>query len=244
LPKPIQLITWKWDRPGYRDTYTAEMVNTFYDMVARHTTVPYEPLCITDNPEGVKVPTWPLWGNPAPAYGKHDPSKPNCYYRLRMFSSEWRDRWPKFVWFDLDSVIMGNIDALLTDPAEFKIWQPDGEKMPCNGSLVLHQNGTRPRIWTDFDPKTVHARHGHKYHTGFQGSDQAWIAHKLGPHDQKFTQKDGVFSFRSHVYGEMVNEQHRVKDLDDVKVLFFNGRWKPWQADVQEMFPWIRDHYR
>lgn len=233
----IKLITWKWRNPKYRDHYKAEYVNTFYRMAARHITVPYEPLCITDDPTGVEVPTLALWENPAPHYGQLD--KPNCFFRLRAFSSDFKKIAERFVWFDLDSVITDNIDHLLTDDAQFRIWKPDGEAMPCNGSLVLHQSGTRPYTWTFFDSGMVDALHGYRYVTGFQGSDQAWIAHNLKPQDKFFTKADGIFSYRSHI------DPLRKRVLPPgAKVVFFNGRYKPWDPEVQKKNPWIAEHYK
>ena len=230
----IKVITWKWRREGYRDRYSAVHVNTFYEMLKRHTSVPFEPLCITDDPTGVQVPTMKLWGNPVPSYGSLH--KPNCFYRVRAFSSEFRETLGRFIWFDLDSVICGNVDHLLQDTAEFKIWRPDGEKMPCNGSLVLHQAGTRAYTWAFFDPTMVDNIWGYRYTTGFQGSDQAWIAYNLKPHDQFFTQKEGIFSFRSHVQGKK-------KLPEGARVVFFNGEFKPWDPIVRKLNPWIKDHY-
>jgi hypothetical protein len=233
----IKVITWKWHRPGYRDRYLASYVNTFYAMLARNTTVPFEPLCITDDPVGVNVPTMKLWDNPVPDYGSLH--KPNCFYRVRAFSSEFTHSLGKFIWFDLDSVICGNVDHLLTDDADFKIWRPDGEKMPCNGSLVLHQAGTRAYTWAFFNPELVDRKWGFKYTTGFQGSDQAWIAYNLKPQDRFFTQKEGVYSFRSHVHHQ--TPRHLLPS--EARVVFFNGEYKPWHDTLQQQIPWIREHY-
>jgi hypothetical protein len=232
-PSKIKVVTWKWHHPGYRDQYSAEHVNAFYRMLAQHTTVPYDPLCITDDSTGVEVPTMRLWENPVPHYGQLH--KPNCFYRVRAFSSEFTHVLGKFIWFDLDCVITGNIDHLLTDAADFKIWRPDGEQMPCNGSLVLHRVGTRAYTWATFDPAMVHGRYGYKFVTGFQGSDQAWIAYNLKPYDEFFEQKDGIYSFRSHVVGKTLPKTARV--------VFFNGEFKPWHAMVREQNPWIKEHY-
>jgi hypothetical protein len=76
---------------------------------------------------------------------------------------------------------------------------------------------------------------GYKFTTGFQGSDQAWIAHNLKPHDQFFEQKDGIYSYRSHVVGRSLPSTARV--------VFFNGEFKPWHPHIRHMNPWIKDHY-
>jgi hypothetical protein len=157
-----------------------------------------------------------------------------------MFSSEMKNIIGRFMWMDLDCVILDNIDHLLKDPADFGIWRPDGELMPCNGSLVLHTPGTRPRTWTDFDPSRVDKRWGMRRVTGFHGSDQAWIAFKLQTGDRFFGQADGVFSYRSHILDDEGRPRPRPSG---VKVVFFNGRHNPWDLDVAVLNPWLAEHY-
>lgn len=229
----IKVITWKWQRSGYRDTYTSEHVNTFYRMMRRHSTVPFEALCITDDPVGIdsSINTMKLWDNPAPAYGGLH--RPNCFVRLKAFSSEMVPLLGRFIWFDLDCTLVGNVDHLLNDTADFKIWRPDHEKMPCNGSLVLHQAGTRPYTWAFFDKALIHPQHGFKYTTGFVGSDQAWIAYNLKPYDQFFEQKEGVYSYRCHLL-------ERDKIPSNASVVFFNGERKPWHC---MHLPWVKENY-
>lgn len=234
MTKPITVITWKWASPGYRDQYPAERVNTFYRMFGRNVTAPWEPLCITDDSAGIEVPTIPLWENPSPVYGGLH--KPNCFYRLKAFSAEFANVCSRFIWFDLDCVILKNIDYLLKDESDFRIWKPDGGRMPCNGSLVLHRAGTRPHLWDAFDPSVVHPATGYKHLNGFQGSDQAWIAANLCRDDQLFRQRDGIYSYRSHV-------RPKKGPFALARVVFCNGEEKPWGQEMQGL-KWVREHYR
>jgi hypothetical protein len=231
---PITVLTWKWTNPNYRDQYPAERVNTFYSMFGRNVTAPWEPLCITDDPTGIDVPTMPLWENPSPVYGGLH--KPNCFYRLKAFSAEFANVCSRFIWFDLDCVILKNIDYLLKDQSDFRIWKPDGGRMPCNGSLVLHRTGTRAHIWEKFDPSAVHPVTGYKHLNGYQGSDQAWIAANLTRYDQLFRQRDGIFSYRSHV-------RTNKGPFALARVVFCNGEQKPWGDEMQGL-KWVREHYR
>lgn len=231
---PIKVIVWKWANPSYRDQYPAERVNIFYRMLMRNATVPWEPLCITDDPTGIDVPTMPLWANPSPVYGGLH--KPNCFYRLKAFSAEFANVCSRFIWFDLDCIILKNIDYLLKDETDFKIWKPDGGRMPCNGSLVLHRTGTRSHIWEKFDPSVVHPVTGFKHITGFQGSDQAWIAANLGRDDRTLGQRDGIFSYRSHI-------RHKRAPFALARVVFCNGEQKPWGEEMQRL-KWVRENYR
>jgi len=236
----IRIVTFKWDKPGYRSKFEGWHVNVLKDMVKRNTTVPHEFICVTDNPAGIDpdVKVLPLWENPAPEYGSA--TRPNCFVRLRAFSPKIADLLgEKFIWMDLDTVICGNIDHILNDPADFKIWKVDNERSPCNGSLVLHKAGTRAEIWNKFSPSHVHPILGFRKSKNLIGSDQAWIAQHLRPDDQFFGQKDGVFSFRCHI-----KDVNGAEPPDGAKIIFFHGDYDPWLPEVRKKYKWIQKHYR
>lgn len=234
----IRIVCFKWHKPHYRSKFTGEHVNILRDMVARNTTVPHEFVCVTDDPTGIDedIRVIPIWDNPAPQYGAEN--KPNCFVRLKCFSDEMKQLiGEKFLWIDLDVVIVNNIDHILNDPAQFKIWRVDGEMMPCNGSLALIEAGSRSYIWDSFKAEEVDPvfafRRGPER---FVGSDQAWIAKNLREEDQFFGQKDGVYSFRCHV------EEEGLKP--NACIIFFHGERDPWMKEIQEGFDWVRTHYR
>lgn len=208
----VKLITFKWSRPGYRSQFTAERVNTFYAMARRHSTVPFEAICITDDPAGLdpSISSYPLWANPCPEYGNDN--DPNCFPRLPMFGAELSAIFgPRWIWSDLDCFICGNIDRILLDKADFRIWRPDGGRSKCNGSLVAHRAGTRKYIWERFDPAKIGSVAEFRAKTEHLGSDQAWIATQLTEKDEFFEQKDGVYAFRS------LRNPHREKALGKLR---------------------------
>lgn len=207
-----KLLTFKWSTPGYRSQFTAERVNTFYAMARKHSTVDFHPVCITDDPEGidVSVDVYKLWPNPVPNYGGGN--EPNCFVRLPLLGATLSGIFgPKWVWSDLDCFICGNIDRILTDPAEFKIWRPDGGRSKCNGSLVSHVAGTRMHIWDSFDPAKIGSVAEFRAKTAHLGSDQAWISTQLTDKDEFFEQKDGVYAFRD------LRNHHREKHFGKLR---------------------------
>lgn len=207
-----KLITFKWEKPGYRSQFTAERVNRFYQMARAHSTVKFEAICITDDPVGIhaSISTYALWPNPVPDYGGGN--DPNCFPRLPMFGAELSKVFgPKWVWSDLDCFICGNIDHILADPAEFKIWRPDGGRSKCNGSLVSHVAGTRTRIWEEFDPAKIGSVGEFRAKTAHLGSDQAWISTYLTEKDEFFEKKDGVYAFRD------LRNHHREKHFGKLR---------------------------
>lgn len=235
---PISIVVFKWGKPGYRTQFTEEHVNRFFRMVDRHVTIPYRKICITDDQRGIdkSIETFHLWPNPCPRYGND--MKPNCFYRLKMFDPEVKKIvGNRFVWMDLDAVIVRNINSLLCDTAEFKMWRVDNEFMPCNGSFMLHKTGTRAHIWNEFNPQKIHPVTGLRAH-GFIGSDQAYIATKMTPKEKEntFGQKDGIYSFRCYI------QKHKLTVLPDtVKIIFFHGRSNPWNEDVRKEYPWAEE---
>lgn len=239
--KRVTVICWKWKpKTQYRSTFTGEHVNTLKNMVMRNTKlVDVDFVCITDDPTGIDkdVRVIPIWPNPVPQYGAR--SKPNCFRRLKAFSYDFRQLigTNKFVWIDLDAVITGNIDSILLDENEFRIWRVDSERMPCNGSLVSHVPGTRQYIWDKFNPDRVHHIHGFRKSAGLVGSDQAWIAQNLQPNDKYFTKQDGIFSFRCHI--EKLNAHFLPPTA---KIVFFHGENKPWTPGIKDI-QWIKEHY-
>lgn len=249
IKDPISIVTFKWSKEGYRSKFTSEHVNKLFEMIDKNTTVPYKAFCVTDDPKGIdpSIQTVKLWPNPCPRYAQTQSEKPNCFYRLKMFDPEMKKTFgEKFLWIDLDAVITGNIDNILTDPADFKMWRVDGEYMPVNGSLCLHKIGTRPEIWKGFRPEKVHPVNGLRK-SGMIGSDQAWISLNLkdGEADHMFGQKHGVYSFRCHLQKHMRTEKRNKTELPKgCNIVFFHGRHDPWQEKTQEEAPWIKEAYK
>lgn len=208
----MKLVTFKWTREGYRSKFTAQHVNTFYRMARRHSTVPFEPVCVTDDPAGLDsaITPYKLWPNPVPNYGGGN--DPNCFPRLPMFGEELSAVFgPEWAWSDLDCFISANIDHILTVRNDFTIWRPDGGRSKCNGSLVTHRAGTRKHIWDRFDPSKIGSVAEFRAKTEHLGSDQAWIATQLTENDAFFEQKDGVYAFRS------LRNPHREKAMGKLR---------------------------
>lgn len=238
MADPISIVCWKWHKDGYRARFTPEHVHILRDMIRRNTRLPHRFICVTDDAAGLApdIETVPLWPNPAPNYGRRN--RPNCFYRLRAFAHDMADILGKrFLSLDLDCVITGNIDHILSDASDFKIWKVDGATMPCNGSMFLHKSGTRTDIWESFEAGKVHPIAALRLLHGFQGSDQAQIAACLKPDQDFFTQKDGIYSYRLHL-----KQARRLPDA--ARIVFFHGRHNPWDADMQRRHGWIRRHWR
>lgn len=282
----INVVTFKWVTPGYRSQFTAEYVNIFAAMLARNSTAPYKLWCITDDADGLDSSIEPieLWPNPVPSYG--DSNAPNCFRRLFMFSRDIAEALgPRWMWSDLDSVITGNIDHILTDEADFKIWRPTGDTSRCNGSLVLHRAGSMTQVWDEFSPAKVGTIEEFRAQTNHLGSDQAWMSRYLTPETPTFGESDGVFAFRklrNQALERFVAKQEKeeargrkprnplcyTRDVaarrerrdsrreqrekekltaalpPQARLVYFPGQQHPWDARVQKLYPWVKQHWR
>lgn len=237
MPDPITFVCWRWLSPvGYRSVFGVETVYALAEMIRRHYPKPHRFVCVTDQPELLKkVETIRIWDDcaaiPSP-FGRHNPS---CYRRLKVFAPDagklFGDR---IVSMDLDTVIVRNIEPLFDRPEDFVIWGcSDFPTQWYNGGLFMLRTGTRPQVWTTFDPETSP---GVSLRARCFGSDQGWIRYVLGNKEATWGEKDGVYSFRKHLapMGDVLPAAARIVN--------FHGKVDPWSQRAQQ-FKWIRKYY-
>lgn len=234
----IRVCTFKWDDPNGRFNhlfrYGAEHVNRWARAVRRNLTLPHELVVITDDPAGITedvrvVPLWDDWRHLG-----------GCYVRLRAFAPDMTDTiGPRFVWMDLDCVITGSLDPLFSRAEPFVIWSNGYSGNPYCGSMAMMDAGARKEVWEDFDPETSRQEAKH-----YVGTDQAWIAHRLGPDEATWTQKDGVLSrYDVGILNGMTRGTYKLRPRPlpkGTRVVFFHGYCDPSQDDIQEHLPWVK----
>lgn len=231
------MVCWKWSTPGYRSAFSVETVLTLRDMVRRHYPEPHRFVCVTDDPAGLGgvevIADTKDFADVRSPHGGHNPS---CYRRLRMFRPD-AEQWfgQRFVSIDLDVVITGDLRPLFHRSEDVVFWG-DTNPLPrshYNGSLMLLTAGSRPQVWTSFDPERSPRL---SLKAQCWGSDQGWISYVLGNSEAKFTKADGVYSFRNDL-----KEGSRSLPAD-AKVVFFHGAHDPWGQRAQSL-AWVRRHY-
>ena len=235
----ISVVCWKWTpAPGYRSTFGPETVNVLRRMVARHYPHPHRFICVTDEAAGLdaQVEVIPAWNDfarvPSPFGGRN----PSCYRRLRAFHPDIATVFgERFVSLDLDTVVVGDLTPLWDRPEDFVIWGDTNPRTAYNGSMFLLRAGSRPQVWTRFDPATSPAR---ARRAGQFGSDQGWISYCLGPGEAKWTRRDGVYSYRNEIRarGGAVPGTARI--------VFFHGHYDPWMPEIRRTCPWVTAAYR
>ena len=236
----LTVVCWRW-KPinGYRSTYSAETVNTLRRMVGRHFHQPFRFMCVTDDSDGIDraIEVLPPWNDFADVPSPHGGRNPSCYRRLRLFHPD-AGQWfgDRFVSLDLDTLIVADVTPLWDRPEDV-VFYGDTNPLPgshYNGSMMLLKAGSRPKVWTDFDPKTSPQK---SKQSGCWGSDQGWISYCLGGGEAKWTKADGVYSYRNHIakFGRTLPANARV--------VIWHGKHDPWSPEVAEL-PWVKAHYK
>lgn len=238
---PLSVVCMKWRAAiPSRTTYTAAHVNTLRSMVARHYPRQHRFICITDDAAGLHpdIEVIEGWNDhellPPPQGGVN----PSCYRRLKLFATDAGVLLgPRFVSMDLDAVILDDLQPLWDRDEEFVMYK---SPMPLksqiyNGSMFLMTAGTRARVWADFDPGSSPAK---ARAAGLVGSDQAWIQHCLGRDIPSWGEREGVHSWRGRC------RQLGGKLPVGARCVFFQGRRKPFDQEVQKLAPWVKENYR
>lgn len=237
MSESLTVVCWKWRQTAYRSHFGPETVNTLRRMVARHYPSPHTFVCVTDDPAGIDAATRivPAWNDFAAVPSPHHGNKPSCYRRLRAFAPDIAPiLGPRFVSLDLDCVIVGDLRPVWDRPEPFVIWGDTNKRTLYNGSMLLLTAGSRRQVWETFDPLTSPAT---AHAAGNFGSDQAWISHCLGPGEARWTQRDGVYSFRNDI------QRHGGRLPANARIVFFHGPQDPWDAELARV-SWIRTHYQ
>ena len=226
----LTVVSWFWRQKGNSVPYHPEYVNVWARMVRRNLTIPHRLLCITEDP--TEIETYPLWEDLGISNPQWNLTKPQCYRRLKAFSEEMRPiLGDRFVSMDIDCVITGNIDDLLSRQEDFIINRGRTFKNTYNGSMWMMNTGARDRVWSEFNGvESVQKA------SKWMGSDQAWMRECLGPDEATWGPEDGIDAF-IHLRS---NPKWKV---GNTRIVFFQVSYKPWSNGAQNI-EWIREHWR
>lgn len=235
----LTVATYFWHPdPGskFAAAYTPDDVRRLQRMVERNMTVPHEFAVITDRPElfddDTEIRAVPL------RKGTHVPG--TCFVRLFTFHPMGRERiGERVLQIDLDTLIVGNMDALVQRDEDTVLWRNPG-RVPWdkpsrpgrpyyNTSLVLHRCGTRPEIYTAFDPLNPRCR-----------DDQWWLSEMFGPDAPYWDGSHGVYRLgRDDTPGSGVSGELP----ENAVVVTFPGSEGKWsEPRVAAANPWIAEH--
>lgn len=248
----INVLTWLWRQPGSRIEYTTAHVNGWAKAIRESATIPITVSCVTDIPEGLDESIHVIAppGDFMDVTSKTWPSSkgwPQCYRRLAMFRPDAAEIFgERFVCMDVDVLITGNLDKILSREEDFIIFRGTNlSKRPYNGGMIMMTAGCRPQVFTEFTAEK--ARESGKVYVG---SDQAWISYCLGRGESVFDEKDGVTHYSPGWIRKCGNPPAFTFPVD-TKILFFPGNVKVFPGSTEiwggttkdrEILPKVFDH--
>jgi len=228
------IICVKWG-----NKYISQYANILYNMVKRHTTVPFEFHCITDDIKGldphiktIKLPNDPwikTWWSKLWMFGGHFPLQGNILY------------------FDLDVIVFKNINELFNyNPDKFMIIRDFNrcrikDWKLCNSSVMRWKTGTVNYLWDDFvsKPNVV---------MGDNHGDQDWIT-KRAKQDINHWPDDWIRSYKWEMIGYKDTKARRgpklifdrpPKIIEANKVAVFHGEPKPFNCGDE----WVEANWK
>lgn len=240
----LAVVTFLWDKPGYRSKFLPAHVRTMQRMVGRHYQRPHTFHCVTDKvtrPCRVgAIQLHPLWTKHANVPNPHGPANPSCYRRLKLYSDAARKQFgERILSIDLDMVLVDDVSPLWDRPEPFGFWIDQLNRHGfVNGAMQLITPGRRDDIWTGFDPANTPAI---AKRAGCWGSDQGVLSYHFksdkAPPYATWGTAEGAFSWRVHCqpHGGLLPSGARV-------VNFHGQQGDPWE--LTERVPWIKEHYR
>jgi hypothetical protein len=257
----ISVVCWKWEpekgarHEGKRRSFSCQHVNVLKASIDRNTTIPYKFVCVTDDWKGL---------DSTVEYVNIDRHFPRikgfggCFRRLRAFdfSTAVALFGGRFISIDIDSVVVGNMDKLLSFRDDFRIWMEQyRRRTPYCGSLWGMKSGARQEVWSKFENKPYMALEAID-RLKYTGTDQAHISVCLYNKERTWGQNEGVYNFNTQIRRKassiQVNRDGSFKEVfktdgnipKEASIVFFNGKYDPSQTELQRQYPWIGDHWR
>lgn len=243
----LAIVCYFWhDAAADTVNYTIDDVALLKSMVERHITVPHKFVCLADQPNrfaqvGVDAAQLDMRA--------HVPRR--IWAKLMTFSPDIGEVLgaDRIVAIDLDTVIVGNIDAVVARDEPLVLWRnpgrqpwakPEGRganRALYNSSVVSIRPGARSDIWNEFIEKTPEASLAMRYM-----HDQDWISYKVGMDCPYFDDSHGIYRLgRADTPGSGVNGTLP----DNACIVTFPGDGgKPWLKHVMAENPWIAEHRR
>ena len=240
----LHIVLWKWNQPGFRETYTHDHVNALAKAVRKHINgTPHRIVCVTDDAGKIdeSVDVHPLWKDHNTTPNASGARFPSCYRRLKLFDPQTQREMKiakddRVMSLDLDTLITGDLKPIVTRKERFVGWAVRGTRhiRVFNGSMFMFSAGDFQEIWSTFNPLTSPTK---ALTSGYFGSDQGWLSLNL-------SQRTDCAGWHFPQVASFPRELQRRPALPNgVTIACFHGKKKPWHADVQREAPWIKQHY-
>jgi hypothetical protein len=231
----LTVVLWKWGTK-----YTTAHVARMQAMLARHLTIPYTMVCLTDKPKELP---------PGVQAAKLPPTLPwdsKGLRRMWLYSADAGRLGDRLLQLDLDVVITASLDPIVSRPEPFVIWKSDSnwkDKWAYNATVMLITPGAQEALWQRYmaDPWRIFAEADADGWGPKVNSDQALACYLLKDQDVPvWTEADGIRAFR--VFAGKHGDRGQVLPAG-TRLVSFHGPRDPSIKDLQHKAPWIREHW-
>ncbi|MGY0398898.1 MAG: glycosyltransferase [Ostreibacterium sp.] len=230
------------------DKYGSEYVNRLYRMVARHLTLPFKMICLTDNANGIindvqcfDIPPLDLpAGSPERGWNK-----------LSTFEPDLHGLSGQALFLDLDVVITDNINCFFTHPGDFLVIHDWKRSWRITGNTSVYRfefgayTGVLPYFREHFDSIRQRFR-----------NEQAYLSWFINEHHQalNYWPKSWCKSYKYHCVKPLPLSLWQAPICpNDAKIIIFHGEVNPpdaiagkggkWYRHILPS-PWIAEHWQ
>jgi hypothetical protein len=233
------VVCMKWG-----NKFGPEYVNNLYHMVKRNLTLPFRFICMTEVPEGIEQ---GVEIRPLPEF--EEPPRelsPYClnWRKLALFDEKVYDLQGKILFFDLDVVVVDNIDCFFSYSEKLAIienWsQPN--RLIGQSSVFCFEVGKHTHLLDKYRYQMEEVLENNR-------TEQVYITRELGLGNFDYFPDEWCKSFKMHCMpGGILNSfLSPTKVPENVKVIVFHGNPNPpdalagiWGKPV----PWYKKFYK
>jgi len=155
------IVCLKWG-----DKYGPDYVNKLASMVSRHSAASPRFVCFTENTKGLdsEIETHPL---PAP-------DLEGWWNKVALFGPDLPDLGERILFLDLDTIITGSLNEMLTYNADF-VMKANEYSIGFSTTAFLLKVGSRPELWDQFTPDIAGRLRGDQDWAGLMAPDaETW----------------------------------------------------------------------
>ena len=216
----IQIICIKWGTK-----YSPDYIEKLFRGIQRNTSKEFSFVCFTDNSDGIneeKIITKPL-----PYYTG------DWHSKIGLYNKELYNPEDQIFYFDLDTVITGNLDEILSYQGNFIILRDFYRKNGYGSGLMAWRPHAVDHMWKNY--RGTKCRHG----------DQGWPEEQYPNADiwqEMYPEK--VVSYKVHVKKERRNNKdftNHPGSLESSSIVCFHGRPNPHEIDREK---WMKEHWK
>ena len=224
------------------DAYSWIYVERLYNMLSRHISRGIQLHVYTELERPVPA---PMIKHVLPTWGIHGPKR-SWWYKMNLFNSA--EHAGPLLYFDLDTVIVDNIDWICDLPLRY-FWAVQdfrylqrANHFSMNSSIMWWDTCKFDSVWTAFQQENLSA-----VIKKYRG-DQDYMANTIDHNDLRFLDPDRIKSWRWQCLNAGYNFKRRNYQISDsgthipvgTSVLVFHGHPKP--ADLDDAL--VNQHWR